>query len=94
MCIRDSFLAEQFLAKGDPSNLSIPELAALPKAIRARVLRLAIVAVGAPIGSLTAVHLDPIEALITDWHGQGEIALPGGVKVARISGRLSLLQLF
>lgn len=88
------FLAEQFLAEGDPSNLSISELAALPKAIRIRVLRLAIIAVGAPLGSLTAQHLDPIEALITNWHGQGEIALPGGVKVARISGRLSLLQLF
>ena len=88
------FLAEQFLAGGDPGSLSVPELAALPKAIRIRVLRLAIFAIGAPLGSLSAQHLDPIEALITDWHGQGEIALPGGVKVARISGRLSLSQVF
>ena len=88
------FLAEQFLVGGDLGSLSVSELAALPKAIRIRVLRLAIFAIGAPIGSLTALHLDPIEALITDWHGQGEIALPGGVKVARISGRLSLSQVF
>ena len=88
------FFTEQFLAEVDPSNLPIAELIALPKAVRIRVLRLAIFDVGTPPGSLNAQHLDPIEALITDWHGQGEIALPGGVKVARISGRLSLSQVF
>jgi tRNA(Ile)-lysidine synthase len=31
-----------------------------------------------------------IEALVTSWHGQGAVSLPGGVKVERISGRLSL----
>ncbi len=85
------FLADQFMAGVDPSSLAVDDLAALPKAIRIRVLRLAIFAAGAPVGSLSAEHLQPVEALITDWHGQGEIALPGGVKVARISGRLSLL---
>ncbi len=90
------FLAEQFMVKQsidkvNPSSLVVDELAALPKAIRIRVLRLAIFAAGAPAGSLSAEHLEPVEALITDWHGQGEIALPGGVKVVRISGRLSLL---
>jgi hypothetical protein len=38
-----------------------------------------------------ADHLAAVEALITSWRGQGEVSLPGGVKVARISGRLSLL---
>ena len=83
-------LATQFLLGGDP--LEVEKLALLPKAIRIRVLRMAIYAAGAPEGTLTADHLAPVEALITDWHGQGEISLPGGVKVARISGRLSLLQ--
>jgi len=46
--------------------------------------------VGAPAGSISADHLAPIEALVTDWRGQGPTSLPGGVKVARISGRLSL----
>jgi tRNA(Ile)-lysidine synthase len=41
------------------------------------------------MGSVTADHVSAVEALITAWHGQGEISLPGGVKVARISGRLS-----
>jgi len=83
-------LATQFLAGEDP--LGVENLAKLPKAIRIRALRLAIYAAGAPEGSLSAEHLAPVESLITDWHGQGEISLPGGVKVARISGRLSLLQ--
>lgn len=73
-------------------DLVVEELAALPIAVRARVLRSAIYDAGAPAGSLTADHLAPIEALVTSWHGQGESSLPGGVKVSRISGRLSLLQ--
>ncbi len=83
-------LAAKFLSESE--TLRVESLAQLPKAIRIRVLRLAIYAAGAPAGSLTAEHLAPVEALITDWHGQGEISLPGGVKGARISGRLSLLQ--
>ena len=31
-----------------------------------------------------------VEALVTNWKGQGEVSVPGGVKVSRISGRLSL----
>ena len=86
------FLAENFLATHDPLDLQVEELAQLPKAIRIRVLRAAIYAAGAAAGSLSADHLRPIEALITDWHGQGAISLPSGVKVLRISGRLSLSQ--
>ena len=84
-------IASEFLAPLDPTDLPIDSLEPLPKGIRSRVLRLAIFAVGAPPGSLSAEHLAPVEALITDWHGQGVISLPGGVKVERISGRLSLL---
>ena len=73
-------------------DLIIDELAALPIAVRARVLRAAIYEAGAPSGSLTADHLAPVEALVTAWRGQGESSLPGGVKVSRISGRLSLSQ--
>ena len=74
----------------DPKNLDIEVLSGLPKAVRSRVIRTAIYAAGAPSGSISADHIVPIEALITNWHGQGSADLPGGVKVARISGRLSL----
>ena len=73
----------------DLASLEIEFLAGLPKAIRTRLIRRAIYAQGAPMGSVTADHVSAVEALITAWHGQGEISLPGGVKVARISGRLS-----
>jgi tRNA(Ile)-lysidine synthase len=73
----------------DLASLEIEFLAGLPKAIRTRLIRRAIYAQGAPMGSISADHVSAVEALVTSWHGQGEISLPGGVKVARISGRLS-----
>jgi tRNA(Ile)-lysidine synthase len=83
-------LAEEFLQNED--RYSVESLALLPKAVRVRALRAMIYAAGAPQGSLSADHIAPIEALITAWHGQGATSLPGGVKVERISGRLSLSQ--
>ena len=80
-----------FSAKVDLSDLEISALETLPKAVRTRVLRKAIYAAGAPMGSISADHVASVEALITSWHGQGACNLPGGVKVERISGRLSLL---
>lgn len=74
----------------DLASLEISHLASLPKAVRTRVIRRAIYAQGAPSGSISADHVSAVEALVTSWHGQGEVSLPGGVKVARISGRLSL----
>ena len=35
-------------------------------------------AAGVTAGALAAVHLQAAEALITDWHGQGPVSLPGG----------------
>ena len=83
-------LAQQY--RQSHPDLICDELAQIPTAIRARVLRAAIYEAGSPPGTLTADHLAPVEALITAWAGQGEVSLPGGVKVSRISGRLSLLQ--
>jgi tRNA(Ile)-lysidine synthase len=83
-------LAEQEFSSHEPLSLDVSRLEKLPKAIRTRVLRMAIYAAGAPSGSLSADHITPIEAFITDWSGQGPSDLPGGVRVSRISGRLSL----
>jgi tRNA(Ile)-lysidine synthase len=82
--------AEREAMNLDLSDLECAHLEAMPKAIRSRVLRIAIYAQGAPSGSVTAEHMSVIEALITAWNGQGASNLPGGVKVERISGRLSL----
>jgi tRNA(Ile)-lysidine synthase len=83
--------AAQAAADFDLADLEITQLADLPKAVRTRVLRMAIYAAGAPMGSITAEHVASVEAYVTSWHGQGACSLPGGVKVSRISGRLSLL---
>ena len=84
-------MAQAVISRIDLSDLDCAALAELPRAIRSRVLRAAIYAAGAPSGSVSADHLSGVEALVTSWRGQGEASLPGGVKVARISGRLSLL---
>jgi tRNA(Ile)-lysidine synthase len=83
-------MAEAAISGQDLASLDIAFLASLSKAVRTRVIRAAIYAQGAPRGSISADHVSAVEALVTSWHGQGEVSLPGGVKVARISGRLSL----
>jgi tRNA(Ile)-lysidine synthase len=86
----DAF-TESEIALSDLTNLDCQRLAGLPRAIRTRLIRAALYAAGAPAGSISWDHVAAVEALITLWHGQGALSLPGGVKVERISGRLSLL---
>lgn len=76
----------------DLSNLDCAYLLELPRAIRTRIIRAAVYAAGAPSGMVTWEHVSAVEALISAWNGQGALNLPGGVKVERISGRLSLSQ--
>jgi len=74
-------------ADGD-SPLSASSLAELPGAVRTRVLRSAALAAGCPAGALTAGHVARIEELVTGWHGQRWIDLPGGVRASRRGGQL------
>jgi tRNA(Ile)-lysidine synthase len=67
-------------------GLDVGRLAALPRAVRTRVLRAWALRCGA--AEVTAEHVARLEALVTDWHGQGRVDLPGGVGVRRASGRL------
>ena len=78
------------ISRHNLKDLDCSALEHLPRAIRTRILRSAIYAAGAPSGSISADHIGAVEALVTSWHGQGLVSLPGGVKVERISGRLSL----
>ncbi|RYZ32168.1 MAG: tRNA(Ile)-lysidine synthetase, partial [Propionibacteriaceae bacterium] len=56
-----------------------------PIALRTRVLRDWLRALGAH--DLTADHLAAVDALVTDWHGQGPAHLPG-LRVGRTDGLL------
>jgi tRNA(Ile)-lysidine synthase len=75
------------LEDGQP-GLPAAGLAALPPAIRGRVLRAAALAAGAPAGALAHRHVTEIDALVTSWHGQRGVDLPGGVCCRRQCGRL------
>ena len=68
----------------------VEALAALPQAVRTRVLRRAAIEAGAPAGALTAAHVAEMDRLVTDWHGQGPVSLPGGLVAERRYDRLQL----
>jgi tRNA(Ile)-lysidine synthase len=75
-------------ARGKDGAWAADLLAALPAAIRTRVLRRAAVAAGCPPGSLTAGHVEALDDLVTSWHGQRWADLPGGVRGMRQHGKL------
>ena len=69
-------------------GMSIEALAALPPALRTRVLRIAAIQAGCAAGALTARHTGQLDQLITGWHGQRWIDLPGGIRGLRQCGKL------
>jgi tRNA(Ile)-lysidine synthase len=69
--------------------LDVERLAALPAAVRTRVLRRAAIAAGAIGGELTVGQVRDIERLVTSWRGQGPVSLPGGLVAVRSCDRLS-----
>ena len=74
-------------------GLAIEELEVPPVAIRTRLIKLLFdqLVTGTRENSpLTHQHVMTIEALISRWSGQGEIALPLGVSAKREYGRLTL----
>ncbi|MFG2055361.1 tRNA lysidine(34) synthetase TilS [Micromonospora sp. NPDC048930] len=70
-------------------GLSVDALAALPAAVRTRVLHAWARELGAPPAALSHRHVAALDALVTAWHGQGPVHLPGGIPVARREGRLT-----
>ena len=88
--LRDDADALDLWAEAEASDLECERLAKLPRAIRSRIIRKAAFAAGATPGKLTFEQVGAIDALICAWKGQGAVSLAGGVKVERISGRLSL----
>lgn len=64
------------------------QLRAVPLAVRTRIFRLALLAVGCPPGSLTAGHLGSVDRFVSDWRGQGPTRVPGDREVARAHDKL------
>lgn len=83
-------LADDAVAALGAGPWEAEELAALPRPVRTRVWRRLAVAAGAPAGQVSTRHTDACDALLTRWHGQGPISLPGPLVVARHDGRVSM----
>ena len=84
-------LADDLLAAARTADgLDVDILDTAPPALRTRALRSAAIAAGSPAGALGRSHVLAVDALVTDWHGQGPVALPGGIAVRRACGRLAL----
>jgi len=88
--LRDDADALDEWAAREATDLDCQRLSQLPRAIRTRIIRMAALGAGATPGQLTFEQVGAIDALISAWKGQGAVSLAGGVKVERISGRLSL----
>lgn len=71
-------------------DLPVDGLLAEPGPIRRRVLRLAALDAGAPASELFHEHVLAMDALLTGWHGQKWVDLPGKVRCRRADGRLHL----
>ncbi|MEV0396074.1 tRNA lysidine(34) synthetase TilS [Polymorphospora rubra] len=85
----DALAADHLTAARDPSGgLRVAALAALPAALRGRVLHAWARELGAAPAALSHRHVEALDALITAWRGQGPTFLPGGIRVARHGGHL------
>jgi len=84
----DRLAADELGRLAADGGLPAGAVAELPPALRRRVLRGWLLEGGVP--DLQAVHLTAVDALVSDWRGQGRVDLPGGAGVVRTSGRLVL----
>ena len=84
-------LAQQFFESQKDvktNGLEISELEKLPEAIRTRVLRICAIASGVHPGPFSFEHIEAIDALVKNWHGQGNVDLPGFIQATRVNGSL------
>jgi tRNA(Ile)-lysidine synthase len=83
----DTALLDELAATvADPCD--VPLLAAMPPALRSRVLRRAALEAGADRSELAAVHVGELDRLVTDWHGQERVELPGRISASRAGDAL------
>lgn len=85
----DAWAAQVEAEAENAEGLDVRRLAEVPPAVRRRVLRRAAIRAGSPAGDLFARHVEAMDQLVTGWHGQGPLHLPGAVELRRRSGRLA-----
>lgn len=79
-----------FTSNGREVEVDVEAMLALPRAVRTRVWRRLAIGAGAPGGQLSTRHTDACDALLTRWHGQGAVSLPGPLLARRSGGRVSI----
>ena len=84
----DGWAESAWRGLGAGAVLDAGELAGLPRAVRSRVLRLAATDAGVP--PLALEHVEELDRLVTEWHGQGPVSLPAGASGRRAGGALLL----
>jgi tRNA(Ile)-lysidine synthase len=83
----DAVAALAFTQVRTEDGLRVDLLTTQPGAVRTRILRRYAAEIGA--NALSQRHIAALDALVTGWRGQGPVALPGGVRIARRGGHLS-----
>lgn len=73
-------------AAHESPGIPVDALVAVARPLRTRVWRTLLIEAGAPAGQLGATHTDACDRLLTDWHGQGPLHLPGDLRVSRREG--------
>jgi tRNA(Ile)-lysidine synthase len=87
----DTSLLDELAAEvADPCDVHL--LAGLPAALRSRVLRRVALDAGADGSQLAAVHIGELDRLVTDWHGQDRVELPGRISASRVGDALHFTQ--
>lgn len=86
--VRDDLTLLDQLAEEVPDPCDVTLLIAMPTALRRRALRLAALGAGADRSELSSVHISELDRLVTDWHGQKRVELPGGVSASRVGDAL------
>jgi tRNA(Ile)-lysidine synthase len=80
--VLDTLASQSLAAATAADGLDTAALKPLPAAIRRRVIRGWLLAAGA--NALTDKQLRAVDALVTDWHGQGGVAVGAGLPRQRL----------
>ena len=89
MDLLDEYAARALADSTVDSGVAVAAVAELEAPIRTRVLRAAALAAGAPPGETFHQHVVALDALVTDWHGQKWVDLPGHLRAVRRDGVLA-----
>ncbi|MBP6997249.1 MAG: tRNA lysidine(34) synthetase TilS [Phycicoccus sp.] len=68
--------------------LRVRDLERIARPLRTRIWRLLLVGAGAPAGQVSWRHTSACDELLSRWHGQGPLHVPGNLRVARVDGHI------